>query len=47
MTDKEFRVNDVSLDHLDEIADIWLETLPYNFKVIIGRKIVNNSEVCF
>ena len=42
MTDKEFNVNDISINDLDKIAEIWLETLPYNFKAIIGRKIIIN-----
>ncbi len=40
MTDKEFKVNNVSFDHLDEISNIWIEALPYNFKVILGKKII-------
>jgi len=42
MTDKEFNVNDISINDLDKIAEIWLETLPDNFKAIIGRKIIIN-----
>ena len=42
MTDKEFNVNDISINDLDKIAEIWLETLPYNIKAIIGKKIIIN-----
>lgn len=42
MTDKEFNVYDISINDLDKIAEIWLETLPYNIKAIIGKKIIIN-----
>ena len=35
-------VNNLSIDHIDEISNIWIESIPYNIKSIIGKKIVKN-----
>ena len=41
MTDKEYKVSNLSLDHLSEVSCVWLESLPDNFKAIIGKKIID------
>ena len=35
-------VNNLSIDHIDEISNIWIESIPCNIKSIIGKKIVKN-----
>ena len=42
MNFRELFVNDLLLDHIDEISNIWIESIPYNIKSIIGKKIIQN-----
>ena len=42
MNFREFFVNNLLLDHIDEISNIWIESIPYNIKPIIGKKIIRN-----
>ena len=42
MNFRELFVNDLLLDHIDEIRNIWIESIPYNIKPIIGKKIIQN-----
>ena len=40
MYTKKFSSKMLSIAHLDQIADIWTESLPDNLKSIIGKKLV-------
>ena len=40
MNFREFFVDNLESSHLNEITDIWIESLPYNIKSIIGKKII-------
>ena len=42
MANKEYIIKDLSLEHTDRISEIWLNDLPYNFKSIIGNKIIKS-----
>ena len=42
MANKEYIIKDLSLEHIDRISEIWLNDLPYNFKSIIGNKIIKS-----
>ena len=42
MTNKEHIISDLSLIHLDDIFKIWVESLPYNIKSIMGKKIITS-----
>ena len=42
MANKEYIIKDLSLEHTDRISEIWLNDLPYNFKSIIGIKIIKS-----
>tara|TARA_B100000029_G_scaffold215849_1_gene213656 strand:+ start:804 stop:1418 length:615 start_codon:yes stop_codon:yes gene_type:complete len=33
-------VNNLLIDHVNEISDIWIESIPYNIKSVIGKKII-------
>ena len=40
MNFREFSVDNLESSHLNEITNIWIESLPYNIKSIIGKKII-------
>tara|TARA_B110000014_G_scaffold258464_1_gene244629 strand:- start:561 stop:1181 length:621 start_codon:yes stop_codon:yes gene_type:complete len=40
MNFREFFVDNIESSHLNEITNIWIESLPYNIKSIIGKKII-------
>ena len=42
MNIRELSVNNLLLDHIDEIINIWIESIPYNIKSLIGKKIILN-----
>jgi ribosomal protein S18 acetylase RimI-like enzyme len=42
MNFRELSVNNLLLDHVDEITNIWMESIPYNIKSVIGKKIILN-----
>ena len=42
MNFRELFVNNLLLDHIDEISNIWIESIPYNIKSVMGKKIIQN-----
>ena len=42
MNFRELIVNNLLLDHIDEISNIWIESIPYNIKSVMGKKIIQN-----
>jgi len=42
MNFRELSVNNLLSDHIDEISNIWIESIPYNIKSVIGKKIILN-----
>ena len=42
MNFRELSVNNLLLDNIDEISNIWIESIPYNIKSVIGKKIILN-----
>ena len=42
MNFRELFVNNLLLDHIDEISNIWIESIPCNIKSIIGKKIIQD-----
>ena len=42
MNFRDLSVNNLLIDHIDEISNIWIESIPCNIKSIIGRKIIKN-----
>ena len=41
MNNKEFSVEILNNNHIDQISNIWIKSLPNNLKSIIGRKLIN------
>tara|TARA_B100001123_G_C15289108_1_gene1016783 strand:+ start:477 stop:1091 length:615 start_codon:yes stop_codon:yes gene_type:complete len=37
---RELTVNNLLIDHVDEISNIWFESIPYNIKSVMGKKII-------
>ena len=42
MNFKELSVKNLLPDHVDQITHIWAESIPYNIKAIIGKKIIQS-----
>lgn len=39
---RDLSVNNLLIDHIDEISNIWIESIHYNIKSVIGKKIIKN-----
>ena len=40
MNFSQLTVNHLSIDRVNEISDIWIESIPYNIKSVIGKKVI-------
>ena len=40
MNFSELTVNNLLVDHVEKISDIWIDSIPYNIKSVIGKKII-------
>tara|TARA_B110000014_G_scaffold178129_1_gene127726 strand:+ start:703 stop:1317 length:615 start_codon:yes stop_codon:yes gene_type:complete len=42
MNIRDLSVNNLLIDHIDEISNVWIESISYNIKSLIGKRIIRN-----
>ena len=42
MNFRDLSVNNLLTDHIDEISNVWIESISYNIKSLIGKRIIKN-----